>query len=100
MEPLFQSQLEPPVDDVVVAGQGEVARIYCNPFCLATPIFQWTRTNILLVNSSGSFPKYTTYPNGTLLINNVQLDDSGNYICKATSGGSSDNAYQLKVKRK
>ncbi|XP_063724730.1 contactin-4-like [Symsagittifera roscoffensis] len=97
MEPLFEYQLEPPVDVNVEAGQGQIVQIHCKPFSLASPVFQWTRSNLVVSNSTGQFPKYTVYPNGTLLITNVQQDDAGSYICKATAGGSRDNTYMLRV---
>ena len=43
MEPLFEYQLEPPVDVNVEAGQGQIVQIHCKPFSLASPVFQWTR---------------------------------------------------------
>jgi len=60
-------------------------RLDCEPDAAPPPTFQWSKgtgNNKVVINTGG---RYTSFPNGTLIIANVTQNDEGQYSCEATN---------------
>lgn len=78
--PLFN--VKPPVK--VFAGPGDTLTLNCGATGDPEPVISWKREGAQLPAGR------TQQTNGALVIRDTRIDDSGKYICVATSAGVSD----------
>ena len=82
MVPLPQFSVKPPVKVVTVSGN--TLTLNCNATGDPEPVISWKRAGAQLPAGR------TQQINGALVIRNTEMNDTGNYICVATSAGVSD----------
>ena len=69
--------------------KGSSAFLSCDAHGIPAPVVHWEHNGQHLIIDGH---KYTFFPNGTLQIKNVQVDDSGIYHCVASNRGGNDTA--------
>lgn len=84
----------------VIAIEGNAARFECEVTAMTEPLIEWYKDQELLVIGV----KYKMlYEDGTftLVVNNVDIDDVGQYICRATNSyGHATSSADLEIECK
>ena len=72
-------------DNITNAKAGHTLELHCKAEGEPVPTIQWDKATVLLSNLESE--RFNVFPNGTLIIHSIELEDAGSYGCTAGNAG-------------